>query len=72
MERVDIAVESGALVVRAERPVPLTGARYVVRQLEIPYGRFERRISLPDVRLEAAGTRELRDGCLIVRLRKIT
>ena len=72
MERVEITVESGALVVRAERAVPLAGARYAVRQLEIPYGRFERRIPLPNVRLDAAGTRELRDGCLIVRLRKIT
>jgi HSP20 family protein len=72
MERVEITVESGALVVRADRPVPLAGARYAVRQLEIPYGRFERRIVLPNVRLDAAGTRELRDGCLIVRLHKIT
>ncbi len=30
---------------------------------------FERRIQLPDVRLEA-GTREFTDGCLILRLRK--
>jgi HSP20 family molecular chaperone IbpA len=71
MERIDIAVESGALVVRAERAVPLVGAHFAVRQLEIPYGRFERRIALPNVRLDAEGTRELRDGCLIVRLRKI-
>jgi HSP20 family molecular chaperone IbpA len=36
---------------------------------EIPYGFFERRIRLPDARVDA-GTREMRDGCLILRLRK--
>jgi HSP20 family molecular chaperone IbpA len=55
--------------VRAERPVPFTGARQVVRQLEIPYGSFERRIPLPDRSLEFI-SRELTHGCLILRLRK--
>ena len=43
--------------------------RRVLRRLEIPYGHFERRIQLPDSGLEA-GTRELLNGCLILRLRK--
>jgi HSP20 family molecular chaperone IbpA len=69
-ERVQVTSESGALVVRAESPLPFSGSRRAVRQLEIPYGYFERRIPLPEVRLET-GTRELLDGCLILRLRKI-
>jgi len=44
-------------------------ARGAVRRLEIPYGHFERRIPLSNLQLEA-GTREFRDGCLILRLRK--
>jgi len=68
-ERVEVTSEAGALVVRAESAPPFAGSRRVLRQLEIPYGCFERRIALPDVRLEA-GTRELVNGCLIVRLRK--
>jgi len=68
-ERVEVTSEPGALVVRAESPLPFAGSRRVVRRLEIPYGCFERRIPLPEVRLEA-GTRELADGCLILRLRK--
>jgi HSP20 family protein len=68
-ERVEITIESGALMVRAESPLPFAGSRAAVRQLEIPYGYFERRIPLPDVRLEAA-TRELTNGCLVLRLRK--
>ena len=62
--------EAGLLVIRAESPLPFSGSRRAVRQLEIPYGYFERRIPLPEGRLET-GTRELLDGCLILRLRKI-
>ena len=69
-ERVEVTSESGALVVRAESPLPFSGSRRAVRQLEIPYGYFERRIPLPEARLEA-GTPELLDGCLILKLRKI-
>lgn len=68
-ERLEVASENGELVVRAERPVPFAGSRQVVRQLEIPYGRFERHIPLPDSRLEFV-SRELIHGCLILRLRK--
>jgi HSP20 family molecular chaperone IbpA len=67
--RVEVTIESGTLVVRAESRVPFAGARGAVRRLEIPYGFFERRIQLPEMRLEAA-TREFMDGCLILRLRK--
>jgi HSP20 family molecular chaperone IbpA len=68
-DRVEVTNESGALVVRAESPLPFSGSRRAVRQLEIPYGYFERRIPLPKVPLEA-GTPEVADGCLILRLRK--
>jgi HSP20 family protein len=68
-ERVEIASDAGMLVIRAERALPFTGSRRRVRQLEIPYGFFERRIPLPETPVDA-GTRELIDGCLILRLRK--
>lgn len=67
-ESMQVTMEPGALVVRAERPLSFAGLR-AVRQLEIPYGFFERRIPLPDVRLEA-GAPELMHGCLTIRLRK--
>lgn len=69
-ERVEVAAEQGALVVRAERALPFAGSRLAVRQLEIPYGLFERRIALPEGRYEAVA-RELTHGCLIVRLRSL-
>jgi Molecular chaperone (small heat shock protein) len=68
-ERIEVSTEATTLVVRAECPLPFAGSRRAVRRLEIPYGYFERRIPLPDARLEA-GTRESSDGLLIVRLRK--
>jgi HSP20 family protein len=70
VERVEIVYESGTLVVRAERRIPFAGSRLSVQRLEIPYGYFERRIQLPEVRLES-GTHEILDGCLILRLRKM-
>ena len=63
---VEVAAEPGAVVVRAQRPQPLAGACRGVRQLEIPYGHFERRIALPPGRYEAL-SRDLTHGCLILR-----
>jgi len=68
-ERIQIAIEGGALVVRAESRLPFGGSRRAVRRLEIPYGHFERRIPLPQARLET-GRRELAHGCLTLSLRK--
>jgi HSP20 family molecular chaperone IbpA len=67
--RIDVTIEAGELVLRAERSLPFAGSRRALRRLEIPYGSFERRVRLPDARVDA-GTREMRDGCLILRLRK--
>lgn len=69
-ERVQVVNEPGALVVRGERPLPFAGMPLAVRQLEIPYGAFERRISLPPGRFELAAP-ELTHGCLLLRLRRM-
>ena len=66
-ERVHIVHERGTLVVRGERPLPFTGRRLAVRQLEIPYGAFERRIQLPPGHFDV-GLPELTHGCLVLRL----
>jgi HSP20 family molecular chaperone IbpA len=68
-ERVHVVHERGALVIRGERPLPFTGLRLAVRQLEIPYGAFERRVQLPQGWFEV-GTPELTHGCLVLRLRR--
>ena len=69
-DRVQVITEPGALVVRGVRPIPLAGSRHRVRQLEIPYGAFERRIPLPAGPMEV-GAPELAQGCLYLRLRKL-
>ena len=69
-DRIEVVDEQGSLVIRGARPLPFSGARLVVRQLEIPYGAFERRIPLPSGRFEI-GAPELTHGCLVLRLRKL-
>jgi HSP20 family molecular chaperone IbpA len=69
-ERVQVTHEAGVLVVRGTRPLPVEAARYRLRQLEIPYGAFERRIPLPSGHFEI-GRPELAQGCLVLRLRKL-
>ena len=69
-DRVQVANDNGALIVRGERPLPFTARPLVVRHLEIPYGAFERRIPLPAGRFDAAAS-ELSQGCLILRLRRL-
>lgn len=69
-DRVEVRLESGAVTVRGERPVSLRRAGYAVRQLEIPYGGFERQIPLPPGRYEA-GAPQLVQGCLVLTLRKL-
>ena len=68
-DRVNVLHEPGALVIRGERQLPVAGSRLAVRQLEIPYGAFERRVPLPNGRFET-GVPELTHGCLVLRLRK--
>jgi HSP20 family molecular chaperone IbpA len=66
-ERVEVEAVPGAIVVRAERPLPFAGRQCAVRQLEIPYGWFERRVAVPAGRFEVA-SHELTHGCLVLRL----
>jgi HSP20 family protein len=69
-EHVEVVVEPGAISIRADRPQLLGGSRYAVCQMEIPYGRFARRVPLPHALVDAVSS-ELTHGCLVVRLRKI-
>ena len=66
---VSIMVEAGTLVIAGERRLPslLSGAR--IHRMEIPQGRFERRIVLPPRRFELV-RRDLIDGCLILTLKR--
>ncbi len=72
-DSVVVAVESGAITISARRPFPISapgaesGAR--IHALEIPYGRFERRIGLPTQALTLAG-KNFEGGCLTLTFDK--
>lgn len=66
-ESVDVQLEGRLLLVRALRR--LSPGRAVIRRLEIPHGRFERRLQLPSHGYFLAA-RELVDGCLRLTLRR--
>jgi HSP20 family molecular chaperone IbpA len=70
-ECVEVLLDSSSIVVRASCEAPFGTRRGDIRRLEIPYGYFERRIQLPAMRFEVV-QRELVNGCLILKLRKIT
>lgn len=66
----DVLIEGGMLVVRGARALPSIPDGGVIHRLEIPHGRFERRIVLQAGRLELA-RREVSDGCLLLRFTKL-
>ena len=68
-DRVDAAVEGNELVVVGTRVLPAELSRAVIHRLELPQGRFERRVRLPPRRYGAIH-RSAADGCLMVTLQK--
>ena len=68
-ERIEVSVDSGTLVIRAGRQIPLAGSRCTVHRLEIPHGFFERRIELPHLPLRLRA-REVVNGCLVLNFHK--
>ena len=66
----DVLIEGGMLVVRGARALPSIPDGAAIHRLEIPHGRFERRIVLQAGRLELA-RREVSDGCLLLHFAKL-
>lgn len=64
-----LRIEGDTVVIAGRRPLPLAAGGGMVHRLEIPHGRFERRIRLVTSGLELE-RRELVDGCLTLSLRK--
>lgn len=69
-EQLVINLDGPTLVVHGQRRLPDLGHSALIHRLELPYGRFERRIELPTRQL-ALGQRELSDGCLFMVLEKL-
>lgn len=69
-ERIEILMESGVLTITGERTMPVPCRRATVHRLEIPHGRFERNIELPQGRFDLV-RRDQACGCLLLHLKKI-
>lgn len=67
-EHLNVMLEDDHLIISGRRRHSADAESHILR-LEIPYGRFERRIELPAGLFEI-GTCELTNGCLLISLRK--
>jgi len=67
---VNVLLEGNTIVIAGRRSLPIEARTGTIHRLEIPNGRFERRISLPPSAW-AIGRSELTNGCLVLTLRPI-
>ena len=69
LESVEAAIDGDELVVSGARVYPPEMRTAVIHRLELPQGRFERRVRLPPGRY-AAIERSSSHGCLLITLKK--
>jgi HSP20 family protein len=69
-ESITIALEPDAVVVSALRPFPCRETGTHIHRLEIPYGRFERRLALPPQAPIELAAKSLADGVLTLSFRR--
>jgi HSP20 family molecular chaperone IbpA len=67
-EHVEAVIENGTLIVSGQRVLPAELRNARIHRLELPQGRFERRIALPTGRY--AVSRFAVNGCIALRLAK--
>jgi HSP20 family protein len=67
VEHIEVGTDAGLLTIAAVRALPMQQHTTAIHRLEIPYGRFERRIALPPGRYELR-ERAYVNGCLVLRL----
>jgi HSP20 family molecular chaperone IbpA len=68
---VDLAIGRGEILITGVRRLPAVRGRARIHRMELPHGRFERRVTLPRGTYELVG-RDLADGCLTVILRELS
>lgn len=69
-ENVSAVIESGVLVISGARTLPKELHTARIHRLELPQGRFERRVALPEGRYDLAQRAHV-NGLLVVSLRKL-
>jgi HSP20 family molecular chaperone IbpA len=70
VDRAEVAIEGDSLVIVGVRTLPPELRTAVIHRLELPQGRFERRIRLPAGRYSGVRRTAL-DGCLVIALQKL-
>jgi HSP20 family protein len=68
-DAVEVTTNGAHLRIVGVRPMG-AGRGDAIHRLEIPYGRFERRVDLPAGRYDVVA-REMVDGCLVLTLRRL-
>lgn len=68
-EAVQTVIDGDCLIISGQRVLPAELRTAVIHRLELPQGRFERRVRLPAGRY-AQVTRRAVHGCLVITLRK--
>jgi len=66
---VELAIDGGELVIAGARIIPAELNDAIIHRLELPQGRFMRRIPLPRGRYDQI-TKAAANGCLVISLRK--
>lgn len=69
LDQTEAIIEDGVLIVRGHRILPAEVRTAKIHRLELPQGRFERRLPLPAGRYEAVHRSSVH-GCLMVTMRK--
>jgi len=68
-ERVEAAIDGADLIVSGSRVLPAALRTAVIHRLELPQGRFERRVCLPAGRYSSV-RQSVANGCLLITLEK--
>lgn len=72
-DRMNVLLEGRQLLITGERPLPRCCRDGELKVWEIPLGRFERRVSLAEVKDSlTVGDVSLQDGLLIIELKKVS
>jgi HSP20 family molecular chaperone IbpA len=69
MSKVEAVIDGGVLVIAGLRILPPQLRTATIHRLELPQGRFERRVALPAGRYDAVRRAEA-NGCLVISLSK--
>lgn len=69
-DQVEAVIDNGVLVITGQSTLPDVFRQALIHRMELPQGRFERRVALPAGRYGPA-TRTTVNGCLVVTLHKL-